>query len=230
MRKLYAILIFALGFSAHTISQEVVKLAPLAPEGNFVNGREYIPLSSDQIRLELGYEGVSEESLVLDLVVFNETGHKISVNPSDFYYLSLDNPDADSSRFPPMMAEAPQQLYKWYDRALEKQESEKNFNIFEGFAEAGAEIISGFEAVFNTAGTPGHYGAVNKQIDGEREQLAREKEVIRQETMKEVGLAPGEITNGFVCFPGHPETAYLMFCFPIDGQEFQFVYQRLPFR
>ena len=216
-------------------------MVPLAPEGYQVNGREYIPLSSDQLRVELAYDGTSDGNLVFDLVVFNESSRKLIVKPSDFYYLSLDNPDDDSSRYHQRMAVAPVQVYKWYDRALEERESEKTLNTIMGFVEAGVGILSGasaflstenpafiVDAVFNTAGTAGHYLAVNKQIDETMDQVAGEKEIIRQEMMQEEELEAGEVTNGFVCFPGHPESTYLMFCFPIDDQEFQFVYQILP--
>ncbi len=122
---------------------------------------------------------------------------------------------------------APVQVYKWYDRALEERESEKTLNTILGFVEAGVGILSGasaflstenpafiVDAVFNTAGTV--------------EQVVGEREIIRQEMMQEEELEAGGVTNGFVCFPGHPESTYLMFCFPIDDQEFQFVYQLLP--
>lgn len=238
MKKLYSILILLPGFFSFVISQDVVRLLPLAPEGHIVNGREYIPLSSEQLRVELAYDGTSDENLVFDLVVFNETGRKITVNPPGFYYLTLPDPDADSSQSPPSMAVSPGQVYKWYDRALEEQESNKSINSFLGFVEAGVGILSGtaaflstdnpayvVDAVFNTAGTAGHYISVNRQIEEEMEQTAVEKEMIRLEMMREGELESGGVTNGFVCFPGQPEGTYLMFCFPIDDQEFQFVYQ-----
>jgi len=43
--------------------------------------------------------------------------------------------------------------------------------------------------------------------------------------MQEVQLAPGEVANGFVWFQGSPGTNYLLFCFPLDEQEFQFAYE-----
>jgi hypothetical protein len=107
--------------------------------------------------------------------VFNETGRKITVNPTGFYYLTLPDPDADSSQSPPSMAVSPGQVYKWYDRALEEQESHKSINSFLGFV----------DEVFNTAGTAGHYISVNRQMEEEMEQTAVEKEMIRLEMMQE---------------------------------------------
>jgi len=238
MKKLYRILILLPGFLSLVISQDAVRLVPLAPEGHMVNGREYIPLFNEQLRVELAYDGTSEGNLVFDLVVFNETDRRISVNPLGFYYLTLVDPEADSSQFPPGMAVDPGQVYKWYDAALEEQESDKNIHSFFGFMEAGLGILTStaaflstenpayiVDAVFNTAGTAGHYISVNRQIEEEMEQTVAEKEMIRQEMMGAGELEPGGVKNGFVCFPGQPEGTYLMFCFPIDEQEFQFVYQ-----
>jgi len=238
MKKLPLILILLSGFFSFLQSQEPVLLKPFAPEGIFVNGREYIPLSSDQIRVELGYEGLFEEKLVFDLVVFNESGQSVSIEPASFYYLDLDHPQADSSSYSPKMSEHPEQLYKWYDRALEKQESDKSLNSFLGFMEAGLGILSStaafistenpayiVDAVFSTAGTAGHYMNVNRQIEESMEQTAVEQQHIRQEMLQETELEAGGVSNGFVCFPGKPESNYLLFCFPIENQEFQFVYQ-----
>lgn len=240
MKKIYLILVLLPGFLSLVISQETFRLQALAPAGHIVNGREYIPLSSEQLRVELAYDGTSEENLVFDLVVFNETGRKITVKPPGFYYVTLPDPDADSSQSPPCMAVNPGQVYKWYDRALEEQESHKSMNSFLGLVEAGVGILSGtaaflstdnpayiVDAVFNTAGTAGHYISMNRQIEEEMDQTAAEKEMIHLEMMREGELEPGGITNGFVCFPGQPEGSYFMFCFPIDDQEFQFVYQLL---
>lgn len=241
MKKIYVILIIILGFSSSALSQELISLLPLAPEGHFVNGREYIPLTSDKIRVELGYDGTSEDMLVLDLVVFNQTGRELSIDPGAFYYLSLDDPDALSSEFPPVKAVLPTQTYKWYDCALEKKGSEQSFSTVLGFAEAGVGIFSGLaaffasenpayivDAVFSATGTVVHTMAIKNQIEEEFEQLSRERELIQQEMMRKGELAPGEVKNGFVCFPAQVEKEYLMFCIHIDDQEFQFVYKLLP--
>ena len=101
-----------------------------------------------------------------------------------------------------------------------------------GFVEAGVGILSDASAFLSTENPVFIVDAVFNTV-GIWEQVAGEKEIIREEMMQEEmmqeeELEAGEVTNGFVCFPGHPESTYLMFCFPIDDQEFQFVYQILP--
>lgn len=234
MKKLYLLPILFFGSFSILLSQNAIHLVPLAPEGHLVNGREYISLSNDQITVELAYDGTSEENLVFDLVVVNESGRIISVKPASYYYLDLDDPEADSSSYPPKKSVAPEQVYKWYDRALEEKTSKKNTHSFLGFVDAGLGILYStaafistenpvyiVEAVLNTAGTTAHYVGMNRQIEEAMEQ----KELIRQEMMQETALQPGGVESGFVCFPGDTESAYLMFCFPIENQEFQFVYQ-----
>ena len=196
------------------ISQEQLTLEALASEGNHVNGREYIPLSNDLISVELAYDCMLGEKFLFDLVVINESGHPISVQPSSFYCLELDDPDGDSSRFLPSMAVPPLQPFKWYDRALEQPQYEKMFSPL-------LEIPAMFMEVFVA---PWNEGSSARTISGEeRESLL--KDAIRQEMMQELQLAPGEVANGFVWFPGSPETKYLLFCFPLDEQEFQFAYE-----
>jgi len=206
MKNLFLILGLVCGFSHTVISQETLYLEPLAPDGKIVNGREYIPLSNEEIRLELAFDCKLEEKFLFDLVVFNNTSQTISLSPSSFYFLELDDPDADSSRFPARMALAPEQPYKWYDRSLEEPQYE---NTFASFFDIPNEFM---EAFFGSARS-------------EPERLDHLKETVRQEMMQEIKLAPGDITNGFVYFPSQKETDYLLFCFPVANQEFQFVYK-----
>lgn len=63
-----------------------------------------------------------------------------------------------------------------------------------------------------------------KIVNG-RKYIPLSNEKIRQEMMQEMKMAPGEVANGFVYFPCQKETETLLFCFPIDEQEFQFVYK-----
>ncbi len=217
MKNLFLILGLVCGFSFTVESQESLYLEPLAPDGKIVNGREYIPLSNEEIRLELAYDCKLEEKLLFDLVVFNNTNQTISLSPSSFYFLELDDPDdpdADSSRFPARMAVVPEQPYKWYDRSLDEPQQKNPFASFLEIPNAFAEAFSG------SAGT----GTPPRSYRSELERLDRLKETIRQEMMQEMKIAPGEITNGFVYFPCQKETDTLLFCFPIDNQEFQFVY------
>jgi hypothetical protein len=225
MSKLYTFLTVFFGFSSFVFSQETVNLVPLVPSGHIVYGREYIPLANDHIRVELAYDGTSEEGLVFDLLVFNQTGDTVSVDPQIFYYLSLDDPDADSSRFAPRMATTPTWQYKWYDRALEKTEFREFPNPVLDLVEAGVEFIAA-ASVFFSAFDPD----IAVETASYLEDLgldARGNEILQEGMMNAEELEPGEQCNGFVCFPGHGETSYLMFCFPIEEQEFQFVYQRV---
>ena len=195
-------------------SQGQLALEALAPEGNHMNGREYIPLSNDHMRVELAYECQLEEKLVFDLVVINESGHPISVQPSSFYCLELDDPDGDTSRFPPSQAVPPLKPFEWYDRALEQSHYEQ---IFSPLLEIPAMFMEAFVAPWNE-------GSSARTISN-KERESHLKDAIRQEMMQELQLAPGEVANGFVWFPGSPETKYLLFCFPLDEQEFQFAYE-----
>ncbi|MCP4309796.1 MAG: hypothetical protein GY790_00905, partial [Bacteroidetes bacterium] len=59
MMKIFSSLsiLLLLSFSC-TAPRLVTKLSPEAPEGHQANGREYIPLESDQVVVELGYDGI----------------------------------------------------------------------------------------------------------------------------------------------------------------------------
>ena len=103
MKKTYSFLIIILGGFSCAFSQVVTGLSPVAPEGHFQMGREYITLCHDRVRVELGFDGLYEENLVFDLVIHNNTGQPLSFNPSDFYYVILDSAGADSSGLPPRM-------------------------------------------------------------------------------------------------------------------------------
>ncbi len=102
------------------------------------------------------------------------------------------------------MAVVPEQPYKWYDRSLEEPQQKNPFASF-------LEIPNAFKEAF---------------FGSELERPDRLKEPIRQEMMQEMKMDPGEVANGFVYFPSQKETETLLFCFPIENQEFQFVYKQ----
>lgn len=195
-------------------AQQMFTLKALAPEGREVNGREYIQLSNELITVELAFDCLLEEKLLFDLVLINETDHPVFVHPSSFYYLKLDDPEGDSSRFPPAMALAPLQPFTWYDRGLEESPQK---NAFAPLLEIPALFMEEFVAVWTDESPAGPAR--------EKERIEGIKETVRQEMMQERELKPGEVANGFIYFPGLPETIYLLFCFPLDDQEFQFAYQ-----
>lgn len=82
------------------------------------------------------------------------------------------------------------------------------------------------DAVFSTVETADRTIAQNKRISHDLDQVTREREVVQEEILR-TGLIPsGKVVSGFVYFPKHGETDHLMFCFPLEGQLFQFVYSQ----
>jgi hypothetical protein len=58
------------------------------------------------------------------------------------------------------------------------------------------------------------------------EVIHEEKELVEEEIFRSCELAPGEVVSGYVYFPQHSDAEYYMFCFPVNKQEFQFVYRQ----
>jgi hypothetical protein len=230
MKKLCAIVFFTSVLITCAAPQEVMKLSPEAPGGNFEMGREYIFLSSDSIQVELGFDGFCDENMVFDLVVFNNTGHPLSIDPAEFYYELLDSATSDSSRVPPKMAVIPEKILDRYEDDLEYTEIERGINAVMGVIESGIGFIthatSFMDAFLGSVG-PAHYHMVrDRQISDGLEQITLEKEVVEEEILRKDQVPPGKVASGFVFFPGHSDPAYLMFCFPLEDQLFQFVYQQ----
>ena len=237
IRALLPVIVLISAFCA--TSQVFSQLIPEAPEGHYAQGREYIPLHNDSIEVELGYDGRSEEYEVFDFVVINRTSDTISVNPSEFYYVMLENPESDSSIFPACMAIHPERIMDYYDHQLKERENDKSVNTILGFIEAGIGLLASttsfvhtddpvyiVDAVFQTLGTAGQYVHADRMIGNGIESVRDEREIVRQEIFRQVQLPPGKVTCGFVYFPGNGEAAYLMYCFPVENQLFQFVYSQ----
>ncbi|MEN8156111.1 MAG: hypothetical protein ABFS10_04120 [Bacteroidota bacterium] len=237
MKKLTGFLIIILATSSCGFSQELIRLTPEAPEGHFEMGREYIALDNDQVRFELGFDGLFDNYLVFDAVVINQTPHPLTIDPSEFYYLLLDHPGSDSSVLPPFMALQPSKILGRYDRVMEARKSDKNINSIFGFVEAGVGILnyaSAFlatedpgaivDGVFSTVGTAGSYMQQDRQIGHELEQITMEREVVGEEIMKAGAIPPGKVVSGYVYFPLFDQSGTIMFCFPVEDQLFQFVY------
>lgn len=202
-------------------------------------GREYIPLASDDIDVELGFDGIYGSNLVFDFVVINGTSQPLSIQPSDFYYILLDSAIADSSISPPRMAVKPDKVLLSYDQVIENVEGQKKANAFLGFLEAGVGILATTAAVISTENpayladglwgmfsTADHYVSQDKQIKSDLAVVNEEKELVEEEIFRSCQLAPGEVISGYVYFPLHNDTEYYMFCFPVEKQLFQFVYKQ----
>jgi hypothetical protein len=241
MKKPISMIILAMGLTCSAEPQAVTILSPEAPEGHFEMGREYITLSNGNIGAELGFDGTCEENLVFDLVIFNNSGRPLSFDPSDFYYELLESADADSPMLPPRMARDPEEILDRYEEELEEAEMEKGFNTFLGIVESGIGIInygSAFvatknpacivDALFYTVGTAHHYAARDRRIVDEMEQITNEREVVGEEILRGGQIPTGKVVSGFVFFPRHSHPGYLMFCFPLGDQLFQFVYHQQP--
>lgn len=239
MKKLYSLLVIALVLTSCVNPRVVTQLTPEAPEGYIEMGREYISLSNDSLDVELGFDGIDGEHLVFDFVVINRTPQELFINPSDFYYVLLDSATADYSKLPPRMAFHPERIMHHYDETLESKQEAKSMNTLLGFMEAGVGLLANttaffatedpgyiVDAVFSTLGTADYYVALDNQIETDINMIHSAKEIVNQEIFRLGQLPPGEVVSGYVYFPKHPETEYYMFCFPIQDQLFQFVYNQ----
>ena len=239
MNRFTCLILLALVAGSCGMPRMVTTLTPEAPRGKEAMGREYISLESEDVILELGFDGFHGDYLVFDLVVINQTDLPLELNPSDYYYVLLDSSAADTSKLPPRMALHPERVVHNYDRDLESIQSEKTTNTILGFLEAGVGLLANttaflatddpgyvVDAVFGTLGTAGEYAARDKAISHDISLVTEEKEVVKQEIFRKGSLPSGKVKNGFLFFPRYPEHGYLMFCFPVSNQLFQFVYHQ----
>lgn len=217
------------------------QLVPVAPPGHVEMGREYIPLSSDSIDVELGFDGMHGNRYVFDFVVVNRTGDTLTIRPTEFYYVLLDSATSDSSKLPPRMAYHPERIIHHYRKSIEKGYDDQEFNSLIGLIDAGIGLLAHttalvvtedpghiIDAVFNTIGTAGYYLEQDLQIGRQIHSIEEEKEVVEQEIMRNAELPPGKVLSGFVFFPRHRDPGCLMFCLPFNDQLFQFVYEQYP--
>lgn len=239
MKTLYLLPFLLLLTISCTAPRVVTKITPEAPEGHFANGREYIPLESDRISVELGYDGIQGDNLVFDFVLHNSSEDTLSIYPSEFYYVVLDSANAQSSSAGFWQRVHPDTVLMHYDLILEERKKVKGTNTLLGILQASANILyyaTGFaatedpafivDAVFQTAGTADQYISQGKTINSEMAMIGEEKELVREEIFRSCELAPEKVASGYVYFPKHDQTAYYMFCFPVEDRLFQFVYNQ----
>jgi hypothetical protein len=239
MKNIYSLWLLLLLFGSCTAPRVVTKMIPEAPEGHYAMGREYIPLESDHIGVELGYDGIQGENLVFDFVVHNTSVDTLSILPKDFYYVVLDSANANAAPHTPWMAVHPDKVLMHYDQTLEETKESKNLNSIFGVLQAGVSILyntAGFiatenpgyivDAVLQTVGTADQYISQDKMISSEMEMISEEKELVKEEIFRTCIVPPRTVTSGYVYFPLHEQTAYYMFCFPVGNQLFQFVYKQ----
>lgn len=239
MKNLSFFLFIALVLSSCVAPRVGLKLNPEAPEGHYEMGREYISLSNDSIDVELGYDGVYGEHLVFDFVVINRTPEVLSINPSDFYYVLLDSAGSDTSKLPARMAVHPERILHQYEETLDSNLGAKGVNTFLGLLETGVGLLANtsafiatedpgyiIDAVFSTLGTADYYVTQDKQINANISMISSEKDIVDEEIFRLGKIPPGKVTSGYVYFPKHADTEYYMFCFPVQDQLFQFVYNQ----
>ena len=239
MKKLFFLPVLILLICSCTAPRVVTDISPEAPEGHFANGREYIPLESDQLVVELGYDGMQGANLVFDFVLHNSTADTISIHPGDFYYVILDSANELSSKGATWMTVHPDTALMHYDVIMEERKKVKGTNTFLGILQASAGLLystAGFiatenpsyiiDALFQTAGTADQYISQGKMISSDMEMIGEEKELVKEEILRGCVVPPGKVASGYVYFPKHDNTAYYMFCFPVENQLFQFVYNQ----
>lgn len=239
MKTIYIpILLFLLTCSC-SAPRVVTTIIPEAKEGHYAMGREYIPLESDLVNVELGYDGIQGDNLVFDFVVYNASVDSLTIYPDSFFYVLLDSATAESSLENSWYSVNPDTVLAYYDHSLEERKKSKGLNTFFGVLQAGANILyntSGFmatenpgfivDAVFQTVGTAQQYVAQDKMIASEMQIISEEKELVKEEIFRTGKLAPGGTASGFVYFPVNEECSYYMFCFPMENELFQFVYKQ----
>jgi hypothetical protein len=239
MKKIYLFPILFFFLWSCTAPRVVTTITPEAPEGNFAMGREYISLSSEDLEVELGFDGIYGTNLVFDFVVINGSSESLTLQPDDFYYVLINSPTADSSMLPPRMAVKPDKVMLNYDKLIEDKQGQKKANSFLGILDAGMGLLTTTAAIITTEnpayladglfglfGTADYYVSQDKQIKSEMELINEEKELVNEEIFRSCQLGPGEVASGYVYFPKHSDTEYYMFCFPVKDQLFQFVYKQ----
>jgi hypothetical protein len=233
------ILALFLALSIQAAAQGNKRLVPQAPEGHFEMGREYIDLSNDSIRIELGFDGIFDDFFIFDVVVHNQTGHPFPVDPAGFCYVILDSAEAENSPLPPFRSTPPERILSRYSERIREGENHREINTIFGLIEGGINLLadaSAFlttedpfyivDAVLNSVGTAGHYVTRDLAISWKRDLIGQEKEVVRAEILQKGELPPEKVVSGFVFFPVYDEPGFLMFCIPVDNQMFQFVYRQ----
>lgn len=239
MKNICSLSLLLLLFSSCTAPRVVTKMIPEAPEGHYAVGREYIPLESDHIGVELGYDGILGENLVFDFVVHNASVDTLSILPNEFYYVVLDSANSIAAPHTPWMAVHPDKVLMHYDNTLEETKEALNLNSLFGVLQVGVSILyntAGFiasenpayiaDAVFQTVGTAEKYISQDKMISSEMEMISEERELVKEEIFRSCTVSPGTVRSGYVYFPLQEQAAYYMFCFPIGNQLFQFVYKQ----
>ena len=232
-------LLLVLFFSSCTAPRVVTRITPEAPEGHYAMGREYIPLESHQIGVELGFDGIQGDHLVFDFVVHNGSKDSLTIRPADFFYVVLDSANAEYLNDSSWFSVQADTVLLHYDRTLAERKKVKGMNTLLGIMQAGFDILyntSGFiatedptfivDAVFRTAGTAEQYISQDKMISSELDLISEEKELVNEEIFRTCRLPPEQVKSGYVYFPLHGHTDYYMFCFPIEKNLFQFVYRQ----
>lgn len=239
MKQYYYLPVLLIFLASCASPQVVTRLTPEAPAGNYAMGREYIPLSSEGVEVELGFDAYRGDQLIFDLVVINHTRDSLHIDPEQFHYLLIEHPQADSSAHPPTAAIPPLGVMESYDMELEDMKEGKSANTAMGFVEAGFGLLAAattlfitedplvvVDAVLNTIGTAGNYMETDKQIEDAMEETGLEKMVVSEGMFQDCSLDWDEGVSGYVYFPRHSGPGYYLFCFPIGEQTFQFVYRQ----
>ncbi|PID92547.1 MAG: hypothetical protein CSA96_02640 [Bacteroidetes bacterium] len=237
MKKLYPGLLFFFCFLFGPADLGA-QLRPVSAESHREMGREYVDLSGEGLRLELGFDGYFDGRMVFDLVIVNEGPDTCRIDPSAFYYVLLTEPEADSSRFPPRMALHPERVLNSYNDQVEESLADKSLNFVFGVLQTGVGIIAStsasiaqgddpffaVDAVLGTVESAAQFLLNDARISADMEAIEAEQGIVAKEIFRPTSIPPGKAKSGFVFFPPEDDPMYYMFCFPVGDQEFQFVY------
>ncbi len=225
------ILIFILLILFSCVSpQPVYRLYPTTDEGEWRNGKQYISLFKDEIKISAAIVEYSTMKFTSNIEISNQSKRKILIEPSQFYYIK-NLKDKTKATPDQIYAIDPEKRVKEIDLEISKKnadfKSEQQADAAVGCLSAGGNIAGLISGASNDEliDIEEHKSEMERKEAKHNQtinKLNEEKRFFLDKALGKTTLLPSSSINGYIVFPFTKEEGYINLLFIIDRTKFEF--------
>lgn len=224
----------------------VMRLRPVDQESIFDGGKQIVKQEKNGLKIVTSYDGRFEKYMVFDVEVFNNSNQPLTISPTDFTFIPLDENkqnmvSPDGKYIYSYQGIEPQQQINYVQHEMANQDAKiKRARVVNTFLFVGGIVAliasSGkhSESAWRTAQlgeTVVQVAQVKRIIDHENyysrmDKLNREGQVWSQENFRTSVLQPGQSMRGGVFLESNPRAKFVQLTYNIEKEPINFLFEQ----
>lgn len=210
----------------------VYTINPVGPVSAWNKGKEVLTSTSHGVSVSISLEKKTDDSLIYNVEILNQTGDKILIAPEQFYYEFFSSSYALSPKY---FAYDPEKQILSEEKRINYLEREMSNNDTE-------DLVVGIFGLIDTFSSHGetrkereerhnYYDRIERNSENEEQRLKesinehKEKmKYLAANTIRKTTLASNQIISGIISFPSKKRAGNIKISLPIGDAEISFLY------